>query len=102
MAPLFGLLLERQGASGFVIGLNQMAAALMIVASSPFLPPVMARVGLVPLMLMAVAAMVVSILVIPVFENVIWWTALRLVTGAATTALFYGSEYWMIAAAPEC
>jgi MFS family permease len=99
--PLYALLLERMGASGTVIGLNSMAASVAMVLSAPLLPLVIARTGLVALMLGAVALMALAMAAIPVWPSVWWWAALRFCWGAAATVLFFGSEYWLVAIAPD-
>ncbi|MEM9062394.1 MAG: MFS transporter [Pseudomonadota bacterium] len=99
--PLFALLMERQGASGAEIGLNHTMAAVAMVASAPLLPRILARTGIVPLMLVSVAALAVVFLVIPLWSSQIWWGALRLVFGTAATALFFTSEFWLMSTAPD-
>ena len=99
--PLYALLLERMGASGTVIGLNSTAASLAMVLSAPLLPLVISRTGLVPLMLGAVAVMALAMMAIPLWPSVWWWWCLRFCWGAAATILFFGSEYWLVAIAPD-
>lgn len=99
--PLFGLVLERAGASGTMIGLNTAAAAVAMVAGAPLLPPVLRRFGLGPLMIAAALALAVTMLAIPLHEGFWYWTGLRFLFGVAGTVLFFASEYWIVAAAPE-
>jgi MFS family permease len=99
--PLYGLLLERMGASGTVIGLTSTAASLAMVLSAPVLPLVMARTGLVPLMLGAVAVLALAIAAIPIWPSVWWWAALRFGWGIAATVMFFASEFWLVAVAPD-
>ncbi|HUF85757.1 MAG TPA: MFS transporter [Thermohalobaculum sp.] len=99
--PLFGLVLERAGTSGTMIGLNTTAAAVAMVAGAPILPPVLRRFGLGPLMIVAALALAATILAIPLVESFWYWTFLRFLFGVAGTVLFFASEYWIVAAAPE-
>ena len=99
--PLFALLLERQGVSGAAIGLNHTISALAMVIAAPLLPRVLARIGLVRLMVGACLILAVGMLVIPLWESQIWWGLLRIGFGAAGTALFFASEYWVVTMAPE-
>ena len=99
--PLFALLLERAGASGAIIGLNHTIAALAMVVTAPLLPTVLARVGLIPLMLGAVVTLAVSTLAIPFWQSAWWWGFLRVGWGVAGTALFFASEFWVVSKAPE-
>lgn len=99
--PLFGLVLERAGTSGTMIGLNTTAAAVAMVAGAPILPPILRRYGLGRLMIAAALALAATMLAIPLHESFWYWTFLRFVLGVAGTVLFFAAEYWIVAAAPE-
>ncbi|MEM0990562.1 MAG: MFS transporter [Pseudomonadota bacterium] len=99
--PLFALLLERMGVTGMMVGLNHTLAAIAMVVSAPILPGIMARVGAVPLALSAIAVMALATASIPMFENYWWWGCLRIALGFSITSLFYVSEYWLVAQAPD-
>ncbi|HUS53623.1 MAG TPA: MFS transporter [Thermohalobaculum sp.] len=99
--PLFGLMLERMGASGALIGVNTMAAAIAIVVGAPAMPALLRRIGIGRLMTGAALALAVMMLAIPLYQGFWYWTGLRLIYGFAGTVLFFASEYWIVAAAPE-
>ncbi|MEM1297824.1 MAG: MFS transporter [Pseudomonadota bacterium] len=99
--PLFAVLLEREGVSGMLIGANHMMTALAMVLAAPVLPRILARVGLVRLMVGSALALTVTMLLIPVIQSPWWWAALRPVFGFAATALFFASEYWIVSQAPD-
>ena len=99
--PLFGLVLERAGTSGTMIGLNTAAAAVAMVAGAPVLPPILRRIGIGRLMIGAALALAAATAAIPLVESFWYWTALRFVFGVAGTVLFFASEYWIVAAAPD-
>ncbi|MEM7236513.1 MAG: MFS transporter [Pseudomonadota bacterium] len=99
--PLFALLQENEGYSGFLIGLNSTASALTMVVSAPLMPRILARVGLVPLMLISVVVVAGVLVVIPVAYDFWWWTVLRMILGVAGTALFFAAEYWLVEIAPS-
>ena len=99
--PLFALLLEREGVSGTMIGLNHTFSAAAMVISAPFLPRVLARVGVVPLMVWSTIALALGMVLIPLFSEPLWWAMLRPVFGFAGTALFFASEYWIVGQAPD-
>jgi len=99
--PLFALLLERSGASGAQIGVNHTVAALAMVICAPLLPVVLARVGLVALMLGSLTLLAIGMAAIPIWQSQLWWGALRVCWGVAGTALFFASEYWLVSATPE-
>ena len=99
--PLFSLLLNRIGVSATGVGLNHTMAAVAMVATSLFLPRVLARVGVVPLMLGSITALALSMLLIPLWQSPWWWAVLRLVWGVTATALFFASEFWLISSTPD-
>ncbi|MGF1501908.1 MAG: MFS transporter [Paracoccaceae bacterium] len=97
--PLLNLGLERMGASGWMIGVTAMFAALGMVTLAPVLPRVLARTGLAPLLVGAGLAMTVVFALFPAVPSYEAWTLLRLVTGLLGTVLFFAAEYWIVAAA---
>ena len=99
--PLYSLLLERMGASGTAIGLNHTMASIAMVATAPLLPTVVARIGLVPLMLGALAVMALTLPTIPLIPSPWWWGFLRFCWGVAGSTLFFASEFWLVAVAPD-
>ncbi len=99
--PLYAILLERSGASGTIIGLNTTAASVAMVLSAPLLPLIMARIGIVALMLGAIATLAVAIIAIPLWPSIWWWALLRFVWGIAATVMFFSSEFWLVAVAPD-
>lgn len=99
--PLFGLLLDRAGASGTLIGINTAAAAVTMVTGAPLMPGLMRRTGIGPFLIGAALLLAVVMLAMPLGHGFWYWTLLRLCFGYAGTALFFASEYWIVAAAPE-
>jgi len=99
--PLLGLLLERMGASGTAIGLNTTAASLMMVIAAPLMPRILARVGLGTLMIGSGLTLAVIMISYPLFPDYWFWMALRAMYGFCGTAIFFASEYWIVAKAPE-
>ena len=99
--PLFGLMLERTGTSGAMIGLNTAAAAITMVAGAPIMPMMLRRIGIGPLLIGSALALAATMLAIPLYQGFWYWTGLRLAFGFAGTVLFFASEYWIVAAAPE-
>jgi MFS family permease len=99
--PLFALTLERAGASGAAIGLNAVAAALGMVIGAPVMPGLLRRVGMGRLVTLAALALAGTLLAIPLVADYWLLNGLRLVYGFAGTVLFFASEYWIVAAAPD-
>ena len=99
--PLFGLMLERTGASGALIGVNTATAAIAIVTGAPVMPLILRRYGFGPLIVAAALVLAGMMLVAPLYQGFWYWTAVRLIYSFAATALFFASEYWIVAVAPE-
>lgn len=98
--PLLAILMDRMGASAAVVGVHSAASAAAILIAGPILPGIMARIGMVRLLVGAAATMAALFLVFPLVP-VLWvWFVVRFVFGCAATAMFYGSETWIITAAP--
>jgi MFS family permease len=97
--PLLSLEMERQGISATLSGLNTAFGGLGTLAAVPFVPRVAARVGVTPLLLVAVIA--TAGVAVGFHLSPFWaWFPLRFVFGAALGAIFVLSEYWINAAAP--
>lgn len=99
--PLFSLLLDRVGVSATGVGLNHTIAAVAMVVTSLVLPRVLARTGVVALMLGSIGFLALSMLLIPLWESPWWWAVLRLGWGVTATALFFASEFWLISSTPD-
>ncbi len=90
--PLFALVLDAQGVSKTMIGLNTMVQALAVVILAPVAPRLMERIQ--PAKIMQATVIVLAILFIHAgwFPNVWFWFPLRFVIGAATAMLWIASE----------
>ena len=100
--PLFSVLLERVGASGFVNGSASAAGALAVILATPFYPRLIGRVGLRRFLLSGVAVMVLSYGGIWLARDTIWaWYPLRFVFSAGASGMFVGSEVWINSAADK-
>lgn len=98
--PLFSILLERMGASAFLIGLSGASAAVAILVGGPVLPMALRHVSLPALMIGASLVMAGLLLVFPLAPDVHVWIALRFVFGFGAATLFFASELWIVSAAP--
>ena len=101
--PLFAVLLDRFGASDFLIGANTGFAAIAAVVAAPIYPRLIHRLGLRVFMLVCLA-----ILILPYFaiyfvgDRFVFWFALRFIISFGAGGLFVGSEVWINALAnPE-
>ncbi|MHA1600914.1 MAG: MFS transporter [Alphaproteobacteria bacterium] len=93
--PLLSLILEQQGTSGTLIGLSVASEAGAIFFVAPFAPRLLARLGPVQTMLLAIAVRLVTFLLMPVFPNVWAWFPLRMLGGAGAGLMWIVSEAWI-------
>lgn len=95
--PLFALRLEQAGWSSAMIGLNGAMVALAALVLGPLMPRAIRALGLPGFLAAGALLSSGTLLVFPVFDSYAAWLALRFVQGAAATALFLGSETWIVA-----
>jgi MFS family permease len=98
--PLLSLEMERMGASATVIGLSTTVSGIAGMVTIPLVPRLAAKVGVVRLMGLCVAA---SVLMFPLFKvtySITWWFLLRALYHIPIAALFVLSEYWINVTAP--
>jgi MFS family permease len=67
----------------------------------PLMPAVIARIGLPRLLIGAALLIATSLLLLRPFEDIAVWTGLRFFFGLGVAAAFFGSELWIVAAAPR-
>jgi MFS family permease len=97
--PLFALRLEAQGYSAAMIGLNGAMIAIAALVAAPFMPPVIRWIGLPAFLTLGALMAAATLLTFPFFDGYGAWLGLRFLLGVAATALFLGSEAWIVAAA---
>lgn len=95
-APLLSLLMERQGVSAELIGLNSAMMPLGILLFAPFIPFLSEKFG--PRRLAIVAAIITSLLFLcyKIFDGVGAWFLIRTLNGMSISVLFVLSEAWII------
>jgi MFS family permease len=100
MQPLVAVLLEERGTSGFFIGLMSSTLGISMLAGGVIVPPLLRFVALADLLIGAAVLAAALTPLMLVFDSYWSWLALRLAMGLAGTALFWGSELWIVTAAP--
>ena len=99
--PLLSLEMERMGASSTTIGLNTAVAGFASILTVPFVPRVAARVGVLPLLLLAIGLGALLLVGFKLFYDLAWWFPIRFLFSSMLGALFVLSEFWISDAAPE-
>lgn len=98
--PLLALELESRGVSGTLIGINTAVAGIATVATAPFVPLLVRRLGVRALLTLAIVLSASSLLAFKAVPSFAAWFPLRFVFGAALCVLFAVSEFWINAVAP--
>jgi MFS family permease len=99
--PLFGIRLENDGWSSGMIGLIGAMVALSALTLAPFMPRVIRRIGLAPFLAGGAVLSALMMLTFPLVESYGAWLFFRYIQGAAATALFVGSETWIVSDSEE-
>ncbi len=98
--PLLSVILERQGYSASMIGLNTAVAGLASIAGAPMATPLAVRFGTVWTMV-AMIILGAFAFVGFYFATAFWmWFPLRVLLHIALTVLFILSEFWISSSAP--
>jgi MFS family permease len=101
--PLLTLLLEQQGVSSSVIGLNGAMTPLGMVLAAPLVPRLLRVVTAWTAMTAASAAMALLVAMLAVFDDLTLWFVVRFAMGLGAVIMFILSETWIseVAAGPR-
>jgi len=97
--PLLALLLERQGVSTTLIGLNSSMPLLATILMSTATPWIVRRFGVIPTLMAGIALIIVSFLLMAVFRQLEAWFVLRFLVGVGMSVHWVISETWLNSAA---
>ncbi|MGH6818803.1 MAG: MFS transporter [Methylovirgula sp.] len=98
---LLAVRLAERGFSARAIGVNAAASGLATLLTAPFVPGLAQRIGVKPLLLVALLTGAISLAALAASDAYWTWFALRGLFGAALTILFALSEFWISSAVPE-
>ncbi len=98
---LLAVRLAERGFSARAIGVNAAAGGLATLVTAPFVPALARRVGVKPLLILALLAGAACLAALAATHAYWTWFALRGLFGAALTILFALSEFWIGSAAPS-
>ena len=98
-SPLLSLILEARGVDRTTIGLMAAMPAFAILVTTPLVPAVVARIGLRTFLFACIASEFVLFLLLPVFDHLPAWFAIRALMGVSSAGLFVASETWINAVA---
>ncbi|TGV14910.1 MFS transporter, partial [Mesorhizobium sp. M00.F.Ca.ET.186.01.1.1] len=93
--PLLAVLLEKQGVSSVMNGLNAAALYIGMVLVSPLLEIPLRRIGYRSTILWGMLLLTVATGLIPLFSHLAVWFVLRMLMGIGDTSLHYSSQMWV-------
>lgn len=93
--PLLSLSLERDGYSGFAIGALSATLPLAVLCMGPFMPGIIARLGMPKSIFLGLGVAAAAALLFPVVPNYFAWCCIRFVMGAASAIHWITSETWV-------
>jgi MFS family permease len=95
IVPLISLLMERQGYSSVVIGLNSLMFPLAVMLVGPFVPKLAARAGTLTAMCLSTAVLGGLTLLLAITPMQPTWFLLRFLMGAAGAVGWIITETWI-------
>ena len=98
--PLLSLILQKQGVSPALIGLNTAMMPLGILVSAVLLPAAARRFGSVQVALASLVLEATLFLLIGAFKNVWFWFPARFLLGWTVSGVYVTSETWINSLAP--
>ncbi|WP_312113663.1 MFS transporter [Brevibacillus reuszeri] len=93
--PLLAVLLEQQGVSTVMNGLNAAALYIGMVLISPWLEIPLRRIGYRSTILVGMVLLTIATALIPLFSDLIVWFFLRMLMGIGDSSLHYSSQMWV-------
>jgi len=101
LMPLIALVLEGRGVSSVFVGLNASMLSIGVIAASPLIPKVIRRIGTIPAYFVGSALTFVMLLLMPVFDSLPSWFAIRFFMGIGLAFPWIVSETLLNAVCSE-
>ncbi|MGG1660604.1 MFS transporter [Brevibacillus sp. NRS-1366] len=93
--PLLAVLLEKQGVSSVMNGLNAAALYIGMVLISPWLEIPLRRIGYRSTIFIGMLLLTIATALIPLFSHLVVWFVLRMLMGIGDSGLHYSSQMWV-------
>ncbi|MBC8081546.1 MAG: MFS transporter [Gorillibacterium sp.] len=101
MLPLLTVMLEKDGVSSSMNGLNAAAMYVGTFATMFFIEIPFRRFGYKPLIICGMLLMAISVMLFPIWYNLGFWVLLRIVVGIGDSSLHFCTQLWIIASSPK-
>ncbi|GAA0341959.1 MFS transporter [Bacillus carboniphilus] len=101
LLPLIAIILETEGVSSSLNGLNATGLYIGILLISPFMEHPLRKYGYKPIIVLGGLLVIVSLALFPLWTSFWFWFVLRLFIGIGDHALHFGTQTWITSFSPE-
>ncbi|STO09011.1 MFS transporter [Exiguobacterium aurantiacum] len=95
LIPLLSTLIERDGNSAWLNGLNATMLYLGVIVSAPLLERFVRKYGFRPTIVLGIVLTALATFFLPLWPTLLAWAVMRFVIGFGDSALHYGSQVWV-------
>lgn len=101
LLPLISIILENQGVSSSLNGLNATGLYIGILLASPFIEKPMQRFGYKPILIIGLSLVTLSLSLFASWENFWFWLILRIIIGVGDNMLNFAAQVWITLMSPK-
>ncbi len=101
LMPLISVIFEQDGVASSLNGLNATGLYVGTLLISPFIEQPLRKFGYKPIILVGGAIVFTSLLLFPLWKNVLFWFILRLLIGIGDHSLHYSTQTWITSTSPQ-
>lgn len=95
LLPIISVIFERDGVSSTLNGLNATGLYIGTLLISPFMEAPLRRWGYKPVIVIGGVFVFSSLLLFPLWKNIVFWFILRLIIGIGDHALHFSTQTWV-------
>lgn len=95
IVPWISLVLEARGVDPTTIGIVAAANPIGVLVMAPFVGRVMQRIGTANAIMLGTGVSALVIIVMPLFDSIAVWIALRFISGLASAVPWVATETWI-------
>lgn len=101
LLPLISVIFEKDGVSSTLNGLNATGLYMGTLLISPFIEQPLRKFGYKSVIVVGGAIVFISLLLFPLWQNVLFWFILRLLIGIGDHCLHFATQTWLTSSAPK-
>lgn len=101
LLPLISVIFEKDGVSSTLNGLNATGLYIGTLLISPFIEQPLRKFGYKSVIVVGGAIVFISLLLFPLWQNVLFWFILRLLIGIGDHCLHFATQTWLTSSAPK-